>query len=276
MSDVLVATVDRPHALAVTLAGVAAQPPSRLVLADQSTTPSDGHPLVAAMLRVLRHAGVEVEMHHRPERRGVAEQRAFLLTRAASDQALFLDDDVWLQPWVLEVLEAALDRLGCGFVGMAVQGLSHYRDRRPHELRPYEPWRAGVHPERLRKESPGWSRYSLHNAANPTHLGELSSASPQSWVPYKVAWVGGCVLFRTEALRAVGGFDFWSRLPRHHAGEDVVAQLRVMERFGGAGVLPSGAVHLELPTTVSRRDVQAYDVVLDPPAAPVSRPPRAG
>ncbi|MDQ1122605.1 hypothetical protein QE412_001178 [Microbacterium trichothecenolyticum] len=35
----------------------------------------------------------------------------------------------------------------------------------------------------------------------------------------------------------------------------------MMERFGGAGVLPSGAVHLEAPTTITRRDVEAFDVV---------------
>jgi hypothetical protein len=47
-----------------------------------------------------------------------------------------------------------------------------------------------------------------------------------------------------------------------HAGEDVVAQWQVMELFGGAGILPSGAVHLESPTTVTDRRVEAYDVVL--------------
>jgi hypothetical protein len=35
-----------------------------------------------------------------------------------------------------------------------------------------------------------------------------------------------------------------------------------MEKFGGAGILPSGAVHLESPTTVTDRRVEAYKVVL--------------
>jgi hypothetical protein len=34
-----------------------------------------------------------------------------------------------------------------------------------------------------------------------------------------------------------------------------------MEQFGGAGILPSGAVHLEAPTTVPLRDVEASDVL---------------
>jgi hypothetical protein len=44
-----------------------------------------------------------------------------------------------------------------------------------------------------------------------------------------------------------------------------------MERAGGAGVLPSGAVHLEAPTTVTDRRVEASDVVYPhdgPSAAP--------
>jgi hypothetical protein len=74
---------------------------------------------------------------------------------------------------------------------------------------------------------------------------------------YRVAWVGGCVLFDTEKLRAAGGFDFWCDLPVEHCGEDVLVQLRVMQRFGGCGMIPSGAYHLELPTTVGVRDINA-------------------
>lgn len=262
-TEVLVATCERPEALAVTLAGLAAQPPSRVVVADQSSRPVWANPVVAAMLRVLERSGVHVETHHRPHRQGVAEQRSFLLGRAQAERVLFLDDDVWLHPWSLEVLETALDECGCGFVGMAVQGLSHYADRRPAELGAFEPWDGPVRPERVRRDSPAWRRWSLHNAANPTHLAEMSAVSPGEWLAYKVAWIGGCVMYRTQALRAVGGFDFWPDLPEHHAGEDVVAQLRVMERFGGAGILPSGAVHLEVATTLPQRDVQAYDVLLE-------------
>jgi hypothetical protein len=68
-----------------------------------------------------------------------------------------------------------------------------------------------------------------------------------------VAWVGGCVLFDTACLRAAGGYDFWQReLPAQHCGEDVLAQQRVMARYGGCAILPSGAYHMELPTTWPR------------------------
>ena len=48
-------------------------------------------------------------------------------------------------------------------------------------------------------------------------------------------------MFRRQALEDAGGFRFWTQLPPEHCGEDVVAQWRVMEKFGGAGILPTGA-----------------------------------
>ena len=83
----------------------------------------------------------------------------------------------------------------------------------------------------------------------------------EAWVAYKVAWIAGCVLYDRAALVAVGGFDFWREVPEDAVGEDVVAEQRVMERFGGAGILPSGAVHLESDTTIPHRPVSA-DAVL--------------
>ena len=112
--DVLVPTKDRPVELAATLAGLAAQagtggPSFRVVVSDQSgpddggAAPDDGGASfdtasAAAMVRVLRHRGVPVELHRHLPRRGIAEQRAFLLSCARADAVLFLDDDVWLEP----------------------------------------------------------------------------------------------------------------------------------------------------------------------------------
>jgi hypothetical protein len=69
------------------------------------------------------------------------------------------------------------------------------------------------------------------------------------------------VLFDRRKLLDCGGFDFWTDLPAEHAGEDVAAQRRVLARYGGAGILPSGAVHLESPTTVPDRENQAVDLL---------------
>ncbi|MGA0568094.1 glycosyltransferase family 2 protein [Rathayibacter sp. KR2-224] len=257
--DVLIPTRDRPSALAVTLAGLAAQddPAFAVIVSDQSRVPVADDPSVSAMVRVLRAQGRKVDLLRHIPPRGMAEQRQFLLHQASSEQVLYLDDDVWLEPGSLQRMCGALDELRCGFVGMAVQGLSYLDDRRPHEQAVYEPWDGPVLPERVDRSSAAFDRHRLHNAANLTHLAAEQRLDAHEWRPYKVAWIGGCVLYRTSALVEAGGFEFWRDLPQTHVGEDVLAEWRVMERFGGAGILPSGAVHLELPTTLPDREVEA-------------------
>lgn len=256
--DVLIPTRERPVELATTLAGLAGQQgvELRVHVSDQSDgRPSFDTAAAETMARVLRRRGCDVvTLRHLP-RRGMAEQRGFLLSQASARHVLFLDDDVWLEPGALHRLHTALGELGCGFVGAAVQGLSYADDHRPAELEPYEEWPGAVEPETVTPDSAAWSRWTLHNAANPTHLGER--LPPGQWRAYKIAWIGGCVLYDRTKLLEAGGFDFWSQLPAEHSGEDVLAQQRVMARHGGAGVLPSGAYHLESPTTVTDRRVDA-------------------
>ncbi|ETK30898.1 glycosyltransferase family 2 protein [Microbispora sp. ATCC PTA-5024] len=269
--DVLVPTRDRSGALAVTLSGLAAQTASgfRVVVSDQSPAAVSGDGLVTAAARILEHRGCPVTLVHHVPPRGMAEQRAFLLRHAERRLVLYLDDDVWLEPEAIEVLLAAIGRLRCGFVGFGLHGLSYRDDVRPHELTPYEEWTDGVRPERVRRGTAAWRRHTLHNASNLLHLDERTSPATHGggakppWRPYKVAWIGGCVLYDRPRLVECGGFDFWTGVPPHHAGEDVVAQLRVMERYGGAGLLPSRAYHLELPTTVADRRAECYDYVID-------------
>ena len=262
--DVLIPTIGRVAELAVTLAGLAAQddPPFRVVIADQAPDgPVADEPAIAGMMRVLEVQGREAVVHRRSDRRGLAEQRQFLLDRAIAPYVLFIDDDVWLEPGSLERMHRAIRELGCGLVGQAVQGLSHLDDRRPDEVAHFEVWDGGVDPERVRPGTPEFDRWPLHNAANLVHVAADLELPRDAWHAYRVAWVGGCTLYDRSALERTGGFDFWSSLPEQHAGEDVAAQWRVMERFGGAGIVPSGAVHLEAPTTVADRRVNATDVV---------------
>ena len=68
-------------------------------------------------------------------------------------------------------------------------------------------------------------------------------------------------MYDTAKLRDVGGYSFWQELPAEHAGEDVLAQMRVMARYGGCGIIPSGVYHMELPTTVVERKVDAPKVL---------------
>ncbi|GAA4023794.1 glycosyltransferase family A protein [Allokutzneria multivorans] len=258
--DVLIPTRDRPAELATTLAGLAAQegPDFAVTISDQSDgAPDYACPAAASMVRVLRHKGKHVSLVRNLPRRGLAQQRAFLLAGGRAPHVLFLDDDVWLEPGTLARLHKAITLLRCGFVGSAVQGLSYVDDVRPGELEPYEEWAGPPVPELVEPGSAEWERWTLHNAANPTHLAQRLDLRQGDWRAYKVAWVGGCVLFDRARLEEVGGFDFWAELPEEHSGEDVLVQRRVMARAGGAGILPSGAVHLEAPTTVPGREVDA-------------------
>ncbi|MER7330595.1 MULTISPECIES: glycosyltransferase [unclassified Micromonospora] len=264
--DVLIPTRNRPAELAVTLSGLAAQegvPGFGVVVSDQS----DGdaayrHPAAATMVRTLRHRGHPVLLTRRLPRRGLAEHRAYLLAASAARYVLCLDDDVWLEPGTLARLVTAMEELGCGFVGNAVHGLSYADDVRPETHRHYEEWTGRPTPERIRPGTPEWDRASIHPAANLLHVTRKLDLPPGAWRAYKVSWIGGCVLYDRAKLLDSGGFDFWRRVQEKHQGEDVAAQLAVLARHGGAGVLPSGAYHLESPTTVTDRDVEAWEVVL--------------
>jgi rfaE bifunctional protein kinase chain/domain/rfaE bifunctional protein nucleotidyltransferase chain/domain len=265
--DVLVPTRDRPAELAVTLAGLAAQddPEFRVVVGDQSDGEPDwAHPAAAAMVRVLEAQGHPVERLRTLPRRGLAEHRERLLehsvrTAPGAVDVLFLDDDVWLEPGQLATMVGARRELDCGFVGEAVQGLSHLGDERAHETAAFEQWQGRAEPELVRQGSPQFERWPLHNAANLAHVAQSLELGQSDWRAYKIAWVGGCVLFERAALVEAGGFRFWRSLEAEHSGEDVVAQWRVMERRGGAGIVPSGAVHLEAPTTVIDREHDAKE-----------------
>ncbi|MFF5172795.1 glycosyltransferase family 2 protein [Micromonospora sp. NPDC000089] len=264
--DVLIPTRNRPTELAVTLSGLAAQadvPGFGVVVSDQSDgDPAYAHPAVATMARALRHQGHPVLLTRRLPRRGLAEHRAYLLDQSVARYVLCLDDDVWLEPGALSRLVTAIGELGCGFVGNAVHGLSYADDVRPETHGHYEEWDGPPVPERVRPDTPQWHRASIHPAANLLHVTQKLNLPPGAWRAYKVSWIGGCVLYDRAALVDSGGFDFWRRLDEKHQGEDVAAQLSVMARHGGAGVLPSGAYHLESPTTVTERDVEAWEVVL--------------
>jgi glycosyltransferase involved in cell wall biosynthesis len=268
--DVLIPTCNRPCGLAVTLTALSAQSfrDFRIIVSDQSDDQTVyEQPEVAAILRVLHACGRQVQTWRHLPRRGMAEQRAFLLSKVSAPYCLFLDDDVLLESDLIERLHRVIIEQQCGFVGSALHGLSFIDDIRPHQQH-IEFWESAVTPERVLSGSPQWARHHLHSAANLFHVQTRLGLSKETTRLYRVAWIGGCVLFDTQKLRDVGGFDFWTALPGEHCGEDVLAQLRVMERFGGCGMIPSGAYHMELPTTISRREIDAPNVL--PTAAPAA------
>jgi GT2 family glycosyltransferase len=248
--DVLLPTCDRPLALVMTLAGVAAQTLTdlRVIVADQNPVALARRPTLAALARVIAARGGAVEWHHRPQRRGIAEQRQFLLQQARAPAVLYLDDDVLMEPWVCATLLDVLERERCGFVGAFPNGLSFRDDVRPQQQH-VEFWSGPVQPEALEPGSVEWERRSLlHRAANLYHASARHApAAPRL---YKVAWIASCILYDRAKLLAIGGFSFWPRLPRFHSGEEVLAQNLLMRRYGGCGLMPSGTYHAEEPSTV--------------------------
>jgi len=257
--DVLIPTFQRPAALAATLTSLWAQTFTdfRVVVSDQSADPvSIDTGEIRAVARLLEASGRPVELLRHLPRRGLAEQRQFLLDRSDAPHVFFLDDDVILEPDLMARLEATLNTERCGFVGSGLIGLSYVNDIRP-EQQAIEFWDSPVAPERVEPGSPQWQRHRLHSAANLLHVQRRLRLRANSQRLYKVAWVGGCVLYDRDKLVAVGGFEFWRDLPEQHCGEDVLAQLRLLARDGGCGLLPSGAYHQEIPTTVTDRRVDA-------------------
>ncbi len=247
--DILLPTCNRLASFIMTLSGVAAQDLAdlRVVVSDQSDRSVRDEPVVQTLGRIVEARGGIVEWHRRPQIHGIAEQRAFLLHRARADWILYLDDDVFMETWVVRKLLETIRREGCAFVGAFPAGLSHRDDERPEQQR-IEYFDGPVGPEVVEPGSPRWERWKLHLAANLWHVAR--QLPPGELRTYRVAWVASCILYDRRNVMEVGGFSFWERLPRYHSGEEVLLQNLLMRRWGGCAVVPSGTYYAQLPSTV--------------------------
>lgn len=261
--DVLIPTYDRKTGLAVVLASLHAQTfrDFDVIISDQ--TPDDTSYLDSSEIRTLLQAlewrGHRVQVYRHLPHRGMAEQRQFLLEQSRAPYVHYLDDDVLLDPPVMEHMLGVLRSERCGFVGCPATGLSYLRDVRPQQQR-IDLWEGPVAPEPFTPETVPWDRHIVNNAANPLHL-EQRLCKDDRPIRYKVAWVGGAnVLYDRDKLLSIGGFSFWPRLPAQHAGEEVVAQFLLIRYYGGCGILPSGTYHLGLPTTIESRQHNATEL----------------
>jgi hypothetical protein len=256
--DILLPTCNRLNSLILTLSGVAGQTLSdvRVVVADQTEEPLaesptglvQDVPVVKTLQRIVEARGGMMEWHRRLPSHGIAEQREFLLQQSSADNILYLDDDVFMEPWVLETLVRVLRAEDCAFVGAFPAGLSWRDDVRPSQ-QILEWWDGPVGPEVVEPGSPQWERAQLHRAANQWHVSR-NQAPAEGVRLYKVAWIASCILYDRQKLLEVGGFGFWSRLPRYHSGEEVLVQNLLMRRWGGCAIMPSGTYYAEVPTTV--------------------------
>ena len=253
--DVLIPTYRRKTGLAVVLTSLLGQTfrDFNVIISDQTEEESYLDSIeIATLVRALRWHGHRVALHRHLPRRGLAEQRQFLLEQSHASYVHYLDDDVLLDPPVMERMLRVLQAEGCGFVGCPATGLAYLDDIRPQQQH-IELWTGPVEAEPFDEQSIPWERHLVNNAANPLHL-EQQLAPDRRIVRYKIAWVGGAnLLFDRAKLMDVGGFSWWHRLPPEHAGEEVVVQFLLLHKYGGCGILPSGTYHLGLPTTVEDR-----------------------
>lgn len=256
---ILIPTYNRAEALAITLTSLCYQSYKSfdITISDQSEGGDLNHNAsFQTVVRLLETRGHHIQILKNIPHKGMAQQRQFLLEQSKCPLSLFLDDDLILESYVVENMVKVIQGEQCGFVGNAVIGLSYQQDYRP-EQEAIDFWESSVLPERVVPGSKAWERYKLHNAANLYHVQQKLEVSPEAPLRYKVAWVGGCVMYDTDKLIHSGGFRFWENLPEKHCGEDVLAQLRVMKNYGGCGIVPSGVYHQELKTTVEERGVNA-------------------
>lgn len=261
--DVLIPTYERKTGLAVVLTSLLGQTFTDFDVLISDQTPDELvylHSIeIQTLVSALRWHGHEVTLHRHLPRQGLAEQRHFLLSQSRAPYVHFLDDDVLLDPPVMERMVRVLSAEQCGFVGCAASGLSYLSDVRPHQQH-IELWTGPVRPEPFLPDALPWERHKVNNAANPLHL-EQKLVHNNDIVRYKVVWVGGAnSLYDRAKLLDVGGFSWWNRLPPAHAGEEVVAQFLLIRKYGGCGILPSGTYHLGLPTTVEDRQRNAIEL----------------
>ncbi len=261
--EVLIPTYRRKSGLAIVLTSLLGQffTDFDVIVSDQ--TEDDDAYLdsieIQTLVRALRWHGHKVTLHRHLPRRGMAEQRHFLLEQSSAPFVHFLDDDVLLDPPVMERMLRVMQAERCGFVGCAATGLGYIDDTRLHQ-QCIELWSGPVTPEPFEPETVPWDRHLVNNAANPLHL-EQKLVGGHGVVRYKVAWVGGAnVLYDRAKLLDVGGFAWWPRLPPEHAGEEVVVQFLLIRKYGGCGILPSGTYHLGLPTSVPDRRRNATEL----------------
>lgn len=260
---ILIPTYNRLTALSIVLTSLIYQTYQNfdVLISDQSTNYDVKKSLeVKALQRVFSIKNIRVKIFKNLPFLGMAQQRAFLLNKSKSKYTLFLDDDVILEPFVIEGMVKAIKEEDCDYVGRAVVGLSYLKDQRPDQQE-ITFWKSKIKPEKISTSNKKWNRFILHNAANLYHLEKRLKISWPNQKKYRLAWAGGCVLFDTKKLKSAGGFNFWKDLPKNHCGEDVLAQLKVMEKYGGCGLLPSGVYHQELITTIPNRKINAPEVL---------------
>ncbi len=100
--DVLIPTCERKTGLAVVLTSLMDQTFTNFDVIISDQTPAENTYLdsieIQTLVLALRWHGHSVRLHHHLPRRGLAEQRQFLLEQSEAPYVHYLDDDVLLDP----------------------------------------------------------------------------------------------------------------------------------------------------------------------------------
>jgi glycosyltransferase involved in cell wall biosynthesis len=253
--EILIPTKDRVTALIATLTSLYYQSYSNfnIIISDQSQYDIGQNQTLKTLINLFRLKNINISIYRNLPPKGITEQRQFLFEKSKTELILYLDDDLILEPFVIKNSFKTIKIQNCGFVGMGLIGPSFVNDIRPNEQN-IEFWQTKVKPEKILPYSKKWQRYQLHNAANLLHVQQKLKLKPTDIKPYKIAWVGACVLYNRNKLKKIGAYSYWEKIPQNAVGEDVYTQQKLMARFGACAILPSGVYHQELETTINDRN----------------------
>src|SRR5215216_2899047 len=116
--NILIPTYKRLKALAVTLTSLYYQSEKSfdIIIADQSTNDDiEKDNSIQTIIRLFRIKGNRVTILKNLPRKGMAQQRQFLLEHSEARYSVFLDDDVILEPYVIRNMRQVLEKHRCGF-----------------------------------------------------------------------------------------------------------------------------------------------------------------
>jgi hypothetical protein len=243
--DVLIPTTGPPASLGATLSSLANQRyPSFRVMATRPPLDEADEPELSGLVRLLETGGHPVRFVDAPAPGRDGGRAQALLDLAAAEYVLVVDDGIFLEADLLGRLVGGLRASGGALLGSSVVDLRFRDEHRPDE-EVIDFWDGPVRPEEIRLDSRAWARRKVHRGANLQHLRERLPRTRDRL--YRVADIGGCVLYDTARLRSVGGFRPLGDHGRHPSmplSTTSAAQLRLLDRYGGAGLFPSGAYRL--------------------------------
>jgi hypothetical protein len=243
--DVLIPTTGPPASLGATLSSLVNQRyPSFRVMATWPPLDEADEPELSGLVRLLETGGHPVRFvdARAPTRDGGRVQA--LLDLVAAEYVFVVDDGIFLEADLLGRLVGGLRASGGALLGSSVVDLRFRDEHRPDE-EVIEFWDGPVRPEEIGADSRAWARRKVHRGANMQHLRERLPRTRDRL--YHVADIGGCVLYDTAKLRSVGGFRPLRAHGRHPSiplSTTSATQLRLLDRYGGAGLFPSGAYRL--------------------------------